>query len=282
MVTAESSSARATKLASNLTPNQLKTARYFQQNATMTLTLSTDQLAEKIGVSTASVIRTAQALGYEGLSELKRALADELNEKGSKPASVIGRRLKTGDSSQSRLHSVLHDSIATLDETATVIDPSAWNDAASLVADSTSTFAYGIEESGQVAELFTHLLRTFGFNASAYSQTGRSFAPFVAAIRRATCVVVFVPLRLFPEIGEILQVADVEGIRTIVVTEIVDTSFVNADSVVLTTPSTVLTNTENILSPFVVAYALAQEAGSRARAESMDAYNEMLERRERL
>lgn len=282
MVTAESFSTRAARLASQLTPNQLKAARYFQQNATMTLTLSTDQLAEKIGVSTASVIRTAQTLGYGGLPELKRALADELNEKGSRPGSVIGRRLRTGDSSQARLHSVLRDSIATLDETATVIDSHAWNEAAGLIADSTSTFAYGVEESGQVAELFSHLLRTFGFNASAYSQTGRSFAPFVAAIRRATCVVVFVPLRLFPEIRETLQIADAQGIRTIVVTEIVDTSFVNPDSVVLTTPSTVLTNTENILSPFVVAYALAQEAAARGSAESMEAYNEMLERRERL
>lgn len=282
MVTSEAFSARASRLAGELTPNQLKAARYFQSNATMTLTSSTDVIANKIGVSTASVIRTAQALGYKGFPELKQALASELSEKGTEPREVIGRRIKVERHWQNRLESVVEDSITTLDETTKTIDPRVWEEATTMLTKAANTFVYGVEEAGNIAEVFAHYQRTFGLKALACRDTGRSLAPFVSVLGAEDCIVLFAPLRVFPEIKEIFAFAADRGIRTVLVTEIVDTSFANDDSIVLRTPSTVLTNSENILAPLVVAFTLAQDVAARRSPESLAAYNEMIERRERL
>lgn len=282
MVTSESFSARVTRLAGELTPNQLKAARYFRQNATMTLTSSTSLIAIKVGVSTASVIRTAQSLGYAGFPELKQALADELNDTGTEPRKLMGRRISGVQSGRSSLFSVLEDSIATLDEATTTIDETAWDEAVTILSGSSETFVYGVEEAGHLGEVFAHHMRTFGFKAQANRHTGRSLSPFVTSLRGSVCVVLFAPLRVFPEIKEIFAYAKAEDVRTILVTEIVDTSFANEDSVILTTPSTVLIDTENILAPLAVAYSLAHDVANRSSSSSMEAYNEMIERRDRL
>ena len=282
MVTSESFSTRVTRLAGELTPNQLKAARYFRQNATMTLTSSTGLIASNVGVSTASVIRTAQKLGYAGFPELKQALADELTDTGTEPRKLMGRRISARRSGRNSLQSVLEDSITTLEEATTTIDESAWDKAVSLLSGSPEAFVYGVEEAGHLAEIFAHHMRTFGFRAQASRHTGRSLAPFVTSLGDCGCIVLFAPLRVFPEIKEILAYAKDRGIPTILVTEIVDTSFANDDSVILATPSTVLTDTENIMAPLAVAYSLAHDVANRNSANSLDAYNTMVEHRERL
>ncbi|MCF2573588.1 MurR/RpiR family transcriptional regulator [Brevibacterium sp. UCMA 11754] len=282
MVTSESFSTRVTRLAGALTPNQLKAARYFRQNATMTLTSSTSLIASKVGVSTASVIRTAQSLGYAGFPELKQALADELSDTGTEPRKLIGRRVSARQAGRNSLMSVIEDSITTLDEATTTIDRTVWDEAVGALAGASETFTYGVEEAGHLAEIFAHHMRTFGFKAQANRHTGRSLAPFVTSLGADDCIVLFAPLRVFPEIKEIFAYAKDRSIRTILVTEIVDTSFANDDSLVLATPSTVLTDTENIMAPLVVAFSLAHDVANRSSSSSMDAYNEMVERRERL
>jgi DNA-binding MurR/RpiR family transcriptional regulator len=52
--------------------------RFFQENREEVLVGSAASLAAKIGTSDVTVIRTAQALGYSGLDELRRDIAHEL------------------------------------------------------------------------------------------------------------------------------------------------------------------------------------------------------------
>ncbi|MCW5720796.1 MAG: MurR/RpiR family transcriptional regulator [Devosia sp.] len=53
-------------------------AQYFAQNPLEVIAGSANDLAAAVGTSDATIIRTAQALGYAGLSDLKRELANAL------------------------------------------------------------------------------------------------------------------------------------------------------------------------------------------------------------
>src|SRR5690349_21497446 len=58
-----------------LTPTQHRVADYFVQAGPTTLLMSASDIARELEVSDATVVRTAQALGFPGLPELRQALA---------------------------------------------------------------------------------------------------------------------------------------------------------------------------------------------------------------
>jgi DNA-binding MurR/RpiR family transcriptional regulator len=66
---------------SDLSKNQRKVAEYIGRDGAMASFDSVRQLAKKAGVSESSVVRLAQALGYEGYPELRRELQEEFKKK---------------------------------------------------------------------------------------------------------------------------------------------------------------------------------------------------------
>jgi DNA-binding MurR/RpiR family transcriptional regulator len=75
-----------------LSTAEREVARFFQANREEVLVASASSLASKIGTGNATVIRTAIALGYPGLADWRRQLADEIRADLS-PASRLERTL---------------------------------------------------------------------------------------------------------------------------------------------------------------------------------------------
>lgn len=71
-------SIRITTLAPSLQPNQRKVAEVMLVDAPSIVELTAQGLADRVGVGRATVIRTAQSLGYDGFPQLRVALAQEL------------------------------------------------------------------------------------------------------------------------------------------------------------------------------------------------------------
>lgn len=87
-------------------PAMLRVAHYLNRNKVTVLANSAAELAAMIGTSDATVIRTVQALGFQGLAELRQSIAagignssaplhhmrqtlDEVNGKGSAAADIV-------------------------------------------------------------------------------------------------------------------------------------------------------------------------------------------------
>ena len=98
---------RAAAALAQLSAAERDALRFFQENREEVLVSSAAGLAAKIGTSDATVIRTAQALGYTGLDDLRRHLADELRMSLS-PAARLTRTLRAlGNDSGSILESIV-------------------------------------------------------------------------------------------------------------------------------------------------------------------------------
>lgn len=92
---------RVRRMTASLSPSAARVASYLDQNRAMVLASSALQIAAQLGTSDATVIRAVQSLGFNGLPDLKQALAAGLDERRT-PASNMRRTLAEVDVSVSR------------------------------------------------------------------------------------------------------------------------------------------------------------------------------------
>src|SRR5712691_1854149 len=86
----------ATRLA-HLSPGELRVAAFISEHAEDVAFLSVNDLAKQLETSDATIVRTAQALGYAGFSDLRRELIDAVRNQVT-PALRLGRGLdRMGD-----------------------------------------------------------------------------------------------------------------------------------------------------------------------------------------
>ena len=77
---------------SALSPAARRVIRFIDQNRVATLASSAMELASSIGTSDATVVRAVQALGFDGLGDLRQALIASLGQR-STPADDMRRTL---------------------------------------------------------------------------------------------------------------------------------------------------------------------------------------------
>ncbi len=83
-------SARIAALAAALPPTERRVADRLVADAAAAVECTAQELAELAGVSRASVIRTAQTLGYDGYPQMRVALAREVALSGARDGAVGG------------------------------------------------------------------------------------------------------------------------------------------------------------------------------------------------
>lgn len=106
-----------------LSPSQQRTAEFLLTHGLDVISMTTSQIAERIGVNRSTIVRTAQALGYEGFAELKTALQDHFLrgvnsvdrfQLGSQQ--LIDEMSRENGTQQSVLHSIVHSEIRNLEQ----------------------------------------------------------------------------------------------------------------------------------------------------------------------
>jgi DNA-binding MurR/RpiR family transcriptional regulator len=93
---------------SRLSPTEAKVAAYTDENRTEVLISSAAELARCTGTSDATVVRTAQAPGFESLADMRRTLAATVARQ-SNPAANMRRTLAETGQSVSRAVSGILD-----------------------------------------------------------------------------------------------------------------------------------------------------------------------------
>jgi len=84
---------RLRKCGPGLSPGARRVFRFIADNRAIALGASAAELAERVGTSDATVVRAIQAMGFGGMSDLKRTLADTLAANPVTPAEAMRRTL---------------------------------------------------------------------------------------------------------------------------------------------------------------------------------------------
>lgn len=179
--------------------------------------LSAAALAEQLGTSDATVVRTAKALGYGGLAELRRALAAY----GESPP--LGERLhrtleQTRD--DELFPSAIRNHLSALDTLTRNVSPQAFQDAVGILAGQHRVVWRGVGPSAHLAAYGQLMTQRIGKPSSALVHTGTSFADELLTLDPDDAVVLFAYGRLQPHVRVLLEHAEALEAPVVLITDV--------------------------------------------------------------
>ena len=198
--------------------------QFFEGNREEVLVASAAALAGKIGISDATVVRATQALGYSGLDDLRRQLADELRISLT-PAARLARTLGVvkGDAT-SALGVMIDVHVRALEQMRQDITAGQFQAALDLLAKARRVVVFGIGPSSALADYFMIQLGRFGFDSISLTQTGLLLADGMNRLKEGDVVVTLAYGRVYREIGALLSHTQRLGLPVILVTDTLGTA----------------------------------------------------------
>lgn len=156
----------------SLTAGQQRAARFVLDHVDRASEFSIGQLAEAAGVSQATVVRLATALGYTGYRDFRLALArsDGARAQRAEGEREIAADITRYDEAEQVVAKLLAAEQATLHDTAGILDPDQLRSAAGCIASARRVVAFGVGASGIVARDLAAKLERIGIIAQAATE----------------------------------------------------------------------------------------------------------------
>ena len=213
-----------------------RVVRFIDENRELTLASSAATLGDLTDTSDATVVRTIQALGFAGLSELKRAILDALGQ-DSNPANDMRRTL---EEVQTRTGRALDSVVQTHLDGLEVIRSRACAEqiaAAVQALDAAERIAiFGIGPSASLATYVSILLGRCGRRSRTLNATGSMLADQLLDMQRGDALLILAYGRLYKEVAAVFGEAKALGLTTVLVTEATGTALTKLADVVIAIP----------------------------------------------
>lgn len=188
-----------------MSPAEQRVARYFQENREEVLIASAAALAEKARTSDATVVRAAKALGFAGLDDLRRALADEIRVSLS-PAERLTRTLsEVGGDLSAAFGTTLDIHIRSIEGIRRTITPALFEKAVDGILGGRRVALFGLGPSSAIASYFAIQLNRFGLEAITLANTGLLFADDLRRLRAGDLVIMLAYGRVYAELAALLD-----------------------------------------------------------------------------
>ncbi len=155
-----------------LTKSERKIADYLQHNFEEAAFFSAADLAERLNLSEATVVRFAQSIGFSGFPELRQCLQELFKEKVTH-AYRLRKKLAELSPEAHILEQVMAMEMEYLTDALRTASRKAFDEAVRVVCEARRLFVYGLSGSATLAELLEHRLRRFGMEVVPLTQSGR-------------------------------------------------------------------------------------------------------------
>ena len=202
-----------------MSPAEQRVVRFFQANREEVLIASAAALAAKAQTSDATVVRATKALGFLGLEDLRRTLADELRSSLS-PAERLTRTLgEVGSSVTAAFEVTLDIHLRSLESLRRSITPELFEKAVDGIVQARRAVVFGIGPSSAIANYLVTQLRRFGLDAASLTNTGLLFADDLRKLREGDLVIMLAYGRVYAELASLLAEIDRLGLGSFLVTD---------------------------------------------------------------
>lgn len=146
----------------SLTRTEQSIAENFLKPHFMQKSTSIKEVAERLGVSTALIVKVSKKLGFSGFKQLK----DALNAHHHSDSYAPSEQLQPDDSCEQIVTKVLQNSINALTEILNFVDANMVSAAAEAIINARNIELYAAGGSNIICEDFQHKLLRFGIRAS--------------------------------------------------------------------------------------------------------------------
>jgi len=202
-----------------ISPAERRVARFFEAHPEEVLVASASALAARIGTSDATVVRTAKALGFAGMEELRRSLVRGLRASPS-PADRLTRTLEdVSDRPEGPLAMVLETHRQSLEALRRDISPAQFDSAVRSIATARRVVPFGLGPSSAMADYLAIQLERFGIEALSLTQSGLLLADGARKLRQDDLLILFAYGRVYRELTVLLNQAKRCGAGSILVSD---------------------------------------------------------------
>jgi DNA-binding MurR/RpiR family transcriptional regulator len=207
---------RVAERGAELAPAERRVAELLLDLGPEATLLSAAALAEQLGTSDATVVRTAKSLGYSGLAELRRALASY----GDNPP--LGERLRRTleqTPSGELLASAIRSHLSALETLNHNVSSQAFQDAVAILAGRARVVWRAVGRAANLAAYGQLITQRIGKPSSALVHTGTSFADELLALAPGDAIVVFAYGRLQSHVRVLLERAEALTVPVVLITD---------------------------------------------------------------
>lgn len=209
---------------SRRSPTARRLAAYLAENPAQALASSAAELANRLGSSDATIIRSVQALGFEGMADLRQALARELSD-GLTPADNLRRTLaETGPESAAAIALVLDAHAEALDELRSADGRGRIAEAVAALAPAGRVVIFGMGPSAPLARYVALMLTRHGRDAATLDATGFGLADQLMGLTSGDALLVLAYGQPYREVQATMAEGRRLGLPVVLVTDAPDTA----------------------------------------------------------
>ncbi|HEY5880692.1 MAG TPA: MurR/RpiR family transcriptional regulator, partial [Nakamurella sp.] len=162
--------ARIRAMMPGMSPAEARIGQILQADAAAASALTVNELAEQASTSTATVVRAARRLGFEGYPQLRLALAAHGGSNDRDDGVPLEADIAEGDRIGTVLAKLAAFESEQLRATAELVDPVVLDKVIALIRSARRIDVYGIGASGLVALDLTAKLSRVGLDARAHTE----------------------------------------------------------------------------------------------------------------
>jgi len=257
---------------------EIKIANYFQDNAKQFPFLSIHDIAIKLGIGKASIMRFCHKLGYDGFAALKRDISNFV--KGDlAPLEKFKLLLEDPKLNVSSINQIAQNEVDNINFIINNFDEINFEKAVQMVCSAQNVFTMGISLSSHLANLTSYFLQRIGLKSAILNQMGLTFTDQLRYVNKQDVLIAF---SLPPYSQETInaaeymkkQSANVLAITNSITSPIIKFSDAN---LIVKTDSYFISNS---LTPiFVLIIALINEIAVRNKDRSVKAIDEIISSR---
>jgi DNA-binding MurR/RpiR family transcriptional regulator len=203
---------------SGLTKKQKEVARFVLDNEYFVAFASVAEVAQKVSVSAATVVRFCQALGYEGYPHLQTAIRQNF-PRFKTTVQRLEARLAFPLPESDLLAQVCATDIGNIKHTMELVDTDTFESAVTEIAQATAILVIGEGLSAPPALFFAHSLKVMGFPVRVVTTGGAPLSLALSALRASDLLVGISFWRYFRETVEALYWVREIGVKRIVITD---------------------------------------------------------------
>ncbi len=216
-----------------LTSSQRKVADYILKNPTEVAFLTTDQLAGIIGVSVATIMRLAYALGYTGYAQFQRDLQEMLRNQVAPPPVRLEKNIQKMGKNKLLLECA-EVQMTNIKKTVEFMSDEAIEKAFNLIFAAKKIYVIGIRGSSSVANYLNEGLNRIGVDSELLNtDSGRLQAILVKLSSEDLVIAISLP-RYGKRTLEVVQVAKSKNSKILSITDGYSSPFALLSDVFLT------------------------------------------------
>jgi DNA-binding MurR/RpiR family transcriptional regulator len=262
-----------------LTKSEREIATYFLSNHDDAVFLPAAELAKRLDVSEATVVRFAKSVGYDSFPELRRDLQHIFRARVT-PATRLQRKLADLKTGQGHiLTQVIEMELQYLGEALHTVNLADFDRSVKIISHADRIFVRGGGPSAILANLFQLRMRRFGILTISITETGRDLVEKMQLLRPKDVVLATGFHRVSTELVALIEYAHKINCRIILLTDTLAAPFRDKVDVVLSARRGPVSTFHSLTVPMVILNALILAVAMAKSDASLDALNRFEELR---